>query len=149
MKQEDKEILLKDLCGRLPYDVKCQVSFDEEDIHIETLESVRPKMAFNQITTNGSVVSIDIVKPYLRPISSMTEDEVNKLFKILKINENNEKEWLKVNDINIIRLFTEEGKDFYEIAEALDYLNSIHVDYRELIEKGLAIEVTDENNPYK
>lgn len=79
----------------------------------------------------------------------MTEDEVNKLFKILKINENNEKEWLKVNDINIIRLFTEEGKDFYEIAEALDYLNSIHVDYRELIEKGLAIEVTDENNPYK
>ena len=33
--------------------------------------------------------------------------------------------------------------------EALDYFNSIHADYRGMIEKGLAIEVTDENNPYK
>lgn len=85
-------------------------------------------------------VSIDAeyIKPYLRSISSMTEEEVDTLFNVLKIDDKRG-DWLKVNDIGIIRLFTEAGKDFYEIAAAFDYLNSIHIDYRGCIEKGLAL----------
>ena len=148
MTQQDKDLLLRDLCARLPYGIK--VAFEEDgELIIDTITMIGWPSDEFMLYEASEFFTIDGIKPYLRPISSMTEDEVNKLFKILKINEDNEKEWLKVNDINIIRLFTEEGKDFYEIAEALDYLNSIHVDYRELIEKCLAIEVTDENNPYK
>jgi len=167
MKQEDKELLLKDLCVRLPYGLKgkCEIdasydtSFDTiYQIHKfdATLDGIKEDLLFvtpliedkdEQEFANEEVADgIDILdfNPYLRPISSMTEEEVDNLFHILKINEKNAKEWLKVNDIGIIRLFTEEGKDFYEIAEAIDYLNSIHIDYRELIEKGLALEAPEE-----
>ena len=130
MTQEDKELLLKDLCARLPYET--------------ILLSPNEKITYQ---TDGNTAAELLVeegwKSYLRPISSMTEEEVNELFHILKINEKNTKEWIKVNDIGIIRLFTEEGKDFYEIADAIDYLHSIHIDYRGLIEKGLAIEAPE------
>jgi len=81
-------------------------------------------------------------KPYLREISSLTEEECDKLFEILNIDEDGG-DWLKINDINVIRLLTERGKDFYEIAEAIDYLNSIHIDYRNMIEDGLANKAPD------
>ena len=138
MTQENKELLLKDICARLPYGV---IVKDRNGIHE---------------LTPGNTEFIDLfysnqcnIKPYLRPISSMTEEEVDKLFDILNLDKENETEWLKVNDINIIRLFTQDGKDFYEIAEAMDYLYSIHVDFRGLLCENLAIEVTEENNPYK
>ena len=127
MTQEDKELLLKDLCARSPYKVMCQVSFDEEDVHIEPLESVRPFMSFNQITTSGSVVSIDCVKPYLRPMSSMTDEE--------------REEYRKFSYYGAAGI---RDKDFTEMVavpsfEKMDYLNSHHFDYRRLIEKGLAL----------
>ena len=144
MTQEDKDLLLKDLCARLPYGVKISIP----DLLISSIKNIE---VLNEIfkgddglyRVNNSGILIEYVKLYLRPISSMTEEEVDKLFNILNINQNNESEWLKVNDINIIRLFTQEGKDFYEISEAIDYLYSIHVDFRGLIEKGLAIEAPE------
>lgn len=67
---------------------------------------------------------MEMIKPYLRPISLMTADEEYKR-----------------------RI--ERGKDLAGgIGNESDYLNSIHVDYKGLIEKGLAIKVTTENNPY-
>lgn len=147
MTQEDKKLLLKDLCARLPYGVKVQVYYEDiagSGYFDETVWIIDNDEPFH---VNDSW--IENIKTYLRPISSMTEEEVDNLFKILDINEDLATEWLKVNDIGIIRLFTQQGKDFYEIAEAMDYLNSIHIDYRGLIEKSLAIDVTKENNPYK
>ena len=120
MTQEDKKLLLIDLCARLPYKIMCQVSFDEEDIHIEPLENVRPFMSFNQITTSGSVVSIDCVKPYLRPMSSMTGEE--------------DDEWWK---------FSDESYVVDSHAKSIDWLNAHHFDYRGLIEKGLALEAPE------
>lgn len=129
MTEEEKSILFKDLCARLPYH---PIVYIDENL---------PRLRLGVATRVWEYVAVDKpCKPYLRPISSMTKKEVDELFHILKINEENPKEWLKVNDIGIIRLFTEEGKDFYEIAEAIDYLNSIHIDYRGLIELDLAIE---------
>lgn len=146
MKQEDKELLLKDLCVRLPYGVKV-LDNSHKDYGVSKIINIGfdgSILIDNEMDDIQYYPLINNIKPYLRPISSMTEEEVDNLFHILKINEKNAKEWLKVNDIGIIRLFTEEGKDFYEIAEAIDYLNSIHIDYRELIEKGLALEAPEE-----
>lgn len=136
MTQENKELLLKDICSRLPY--KPIVHIHDIDV-IDYDNYLYPN--YIEKMMSGSIR----LKPYLRPISSITEKEVDKLFNILNINQNNESEWLKVNDINIIRLFTQEGKDFYEIAKAMDYLYSIHIDFRGLIEKGLAIDATGLN----
>ena len=114
MKQEDKELLLKDLCARLPYKCKYKASKNITHWHKLTLST----------RTIDKIIDdyYDDIKPYLRPMSSMTEEENKKLDEI----------WLK-----------------HTINEGADYLNSIHVDYRGLIKKGLAIEVTKENNPYK
>lgn len=69
----------------------------------------------------------------LRPISSMTKEEIDKLFEILDINKDGEDEgeWIKINDIGIIRLFTQNGKDFYELDNAIKYLDSIGINFRE------------------
>lgn len=146
MTQEEKELLLKDICARLPYGVKISIP----DLLISNIKNIE---ALNEIfkgddglyRVNDSGILIEYVKPYLRPISSMTDEEVDKLFEILNLDKENETEWLKVNDNNIIRLFTQDGKDFYEIAKAMDYLYSIHIDFRGLIEKGLAIDATGLN----
>lgn len=80
---------------------------------------------------------LEEVKPYLRRVSDMTKDEIDTLFDILSINEE-EGEWLKINDIGVIRLFITNGKDIYEIEEAIQYLNKIHVDYMGYIDEGIA-----------
>lgn len=140
MTTEEKDILFKDLCGRLPYHVRVKVWLEYGDTEEGPLDLqhnygdvLRDAFYYNKITK---------IKPYLRQISSMTEEEVDTLFKILKIDEERG-DWLKVNDIGVIRLFTEAGKDFYEIAAAFDYLNSIHVDYRGFIGNGLALEAPE------
>jgi hypothetical protein len=122
--KEDQEILLKDLFPRLVYGV-----FVKEDNGSDV------------IYTRYYHPNIEKCKPYLRPISSLTEKECDKLFEILEIvpDASDKNEWLKINDIGIIRLFTEEGKDFEDIIKAIEYLYSINVDFRGLIEKGLAI----------
>jgi len=74
------------------------------------------------------VYNIEDIKPYLRPISSMTEDE--------------EKEYNKT--LCVIR-----GHGSFCTIDTFDYLISHGFDVHDLIPKGLAIEVTEENNPYK
>lgn len=148
MKQEDRQLLLKELSARFIYKVKCHYKPEKDDDFDKECDFL-----IRAVDTDGYLIPttlsfrhgyyIDNVKPYLRTIESMDDNEVDMLFKILKINEENGKEWIKVNDIGIIRLFTEEGKDFYEIADAMDYLNSIHIDYRDLIPKGLALEAPE------
>ena len=135
MEENLKQLLLRDLSARLPYGVHLRTSSTDD---AELLDVVRDLDYDEQYWING-YYDIEEIKPYLRPISSMTDEEVDKLFEILKINESHSSEWLKVNDVGIIRLFTQRGKDFYEIADAFDYLYSIHIDFRGLIQKGLAL----------
>jgi hypothetical protein len=106
MTQEEKELLLKDLSERLPYGVKINVN-GEEDTLLE--------LGVDTGWVNASY-DIDDVKPYLRPLSSMTEEEeiyYNTIYTTLK---------------------------FYKKE---DWLNAHHFDYRELIEKGIALEAPD------
>ena len=126
MKQEDKELLLKDLCGRLPYKVKvttasAAVKFGIiSGISIENKISVRTKHA-------DIVFNCTEVKPYLFPLSSMTEEESNKFQQL-----NAECDNMPTFDYISI--------EHYRI---FDWLNKNHFDYRGLIEKGLAIDATD------
>lgn len=127
MTQEDKQLLFKDLCARLPYNTQIRIYNDSwEGYQVGKFDST---LAFHSIEA-FKCERIDI-KPYLRPMSSMTEEELTR-YKCMNdaLDENYE--------VHIDNAYP-----------AFDYLNSIHVDYRGLIEKGLAIEVTESNNPYK
>lgn len=155
MTQEEKQILLKDLCARLPYGVKVQyLTGGNDKTYVCNVDQVSIKSQCVGIAEIGHTVftwrTIDRIKPYLRPISSMTEDEMDKLFDILHIDKDGKDEdWIKINDVYGIKFFFPTGKWIENVAEIYDYLYSIHIDFRGLIHKGLAIEVTPENNPYE
>ena len=133
MTQEDKDLLFKDLCARLPYGVKIdKVLYGATTLHERDIESFR----------NGFD---DILIPYLRPMSSMTEEEMDRLFDILHIDKDGkDDDWIKINDVYGIKFFFPTGKWIENVAEAYDYLYSIHIDFRGLIHKGLAIAMTEE-----
>ena len=107
MTQEEKQLLFKDLCARLPYGVKLRYVEDlvvKKESHIITLNNI-----YLEHILNGDAD----IKPYLRPMSSMTEDE-----------------WKEYNQI---------GKSF-SFTDEVDWLNEHHFDYRGLIPMGLALE---------
>lgn len=125
MTQEEKQLLLKDLCARLPYEV--------------ILLAPSGKVTYE---TDGNTAAELLVeegwKPYLRSMSSMTEEERRELLSfgaVVRLKNG------EVIDVSCV------GFEHHAIVQ--DYLNSHHFDYRGLIERGLAIEVTEENNPYK
>ena len=136
MTQEDKQLLFKDLCARLPYRtmVKCITDgnheFDEE-------LSVMHIMNFYQF----------VVKPYLRPMSSMTEEEMDEVEMIMGVEDNKSIIFDFTSDGNII--FKNGNCSVCVFKKLIDFLYSCHFDFNNLIEKGLAIEITEENNPYK
>lgn len=132
MTQEQRQLLLKDLCARLPYRVKVDVNFyyATKELSYDLLQDF--------ITDEKSI------RPYLRSISSMTESEMDKLFDILHIDKKGKDEdWIKINDDLGIKFFFPTGKWVENVAEAYDYLNSIHIDYRGLIPIGLALEAKE------
>ena len=155
MTQEDKQLLLVDLCARLPYGVKGRIYaecskggydingdmifFDSpfdvtlDDINIST-EEIHVIAIGNEDTfafiedqqTWGSPYTIDEFKPYLRSMSSMTEEE-----KLMY-------EGLMIGTDNVPYM-----------SDVIDWLSKNMFDFRGLIPKGCANEVTEENNPYK
>ena len=142
MRQEDKELLLKDLCGRLYYKVKCKCLHDNIaipsciDVEDEGLENI-------YYPGNDEWERITNCKPYLRPMSSMTEKEFSKL---------KEYSGLIYDQIDLTSFQDEAYKclDFYlsevpadVVILVFDWLNAHHFDYRGLIERGLAIEAPE------
>ena len=140
MKKEDKELLLKDLCARLPYSVK--VLYEGQIKEIQYIEPLYNELKLLDDSSNYTI-GIKDIKPYLRPMSSMTEEEKNYI----------NYKW-DADDCGNMMAFSsyEGGVSEIELADIVgfqDWLNKNMFDYRGLIEKGLAIEVTEENNPYK
>ena len=140
MTQEEKELLLKDLCARSFYSVKVTVpimSFiNGQGPYTEPIELISVNAldmtctVGNRYAQTSSIMMFDrkgelICKPYLRPMSSMTENE--KFEQKSKMHY----EGYFVNPI------------YFHTIEEFDYLNSIHVDYRGFIEKGLAFEAPE------
>ena len=131
MKQEDKELILQDLCARLPYGVKIKTSYDKMSEPIE-LRFINPRNESFAIGSNFTLISgLDFdkydCKPYLFPLSSMTEEQ--KMF--LK-----QQNWcIAISTSGIIET----------TIEGINWLNQNHFDYRGLIPKGLAIDCTNLN----
>lgn len=117
MTEEDKQLLTTDLCGRLPFGVILDHPQPYGGAYDE-MTSVNVLDGIARVLYDGTAYKIEDVRPYLRPLSSMTEEERRE---------------------SMLR---------YGYRE-VDYYNEHHFDYRHLIDKGLAIEVTEENNPYK
>ena len=132
MTQEDKELLLKDLCARLPYGVKIKLirwDIDEWMYVNTTLESDDIERLLNVKESDTEI------KPYLFPLSSMTEEQKREYNMLL----------------TDIPTYEYEGGDIVTVFEtydnwmSIDYLIANHFDYRYLIEDGLAIDATGLN----
>ena len=118
MTQEDKELLLKDLCARLSYGIKASYYGAEEEREIwDEIEGI----TFDGYVDIGQYsLPIEAIKPYLFPLSVMTDEQQTNLTKFV------------ANGIT--------GENIL-----YDWLNQNHFDYRGLIEKGLAIDATNLN----
>ena len=133
MKQEEKDLLLKDLCARLPYRVKCLVNYtfcnettDYKDVKasdVDTLIMINQQYESYLFDWLSEWFVVDDFKPYLFPLSSMTDEQ--------------EEEY---NNLNGYELGC-----FPHTEEALDYLIKNNFDHRGLIPKGLAIDATNLN----
>ena len=158
MIQENKELLLKDLCARLPYGVKIlhtdwDYDHDTDFDTIETLIGIDDRFIYTVWDKTGDrekhCLSVSNWKPYLRPMSSMTEEEYVYFMSIRGMNlrsyEIQEMMSENFSHPNRIAIVNTLGRYSHKI----DWLNENMFDYRGLIPKGLAIEVTKENNPYK
>ena len=141
MEKTDRELLIKEISSRLPYGIKVQVfGWDEEK------GEVAVPLKVYSINTDGYIsleynhydvesVYIEDCLLYLRPMSSMTEEEI-----------------IELNNIPSTKNYTIIKDDLpWDVAnyKQIDWLNAHHLDFRNLIERGFAIAITEENNPYK
>lgn len=136
MKQEDKELLLKDLCTRLPYGVMVRedtVLYDDKNTtshRIKKLSYVHIGNGFSRI--KGFIHDYEyIYKPYLFPLSSMTTEQRHELHDL-------------IHNLNVLAINREIG-DWIVSSSEIDWYNKNHIDYRGLISKGLAIDATGLN----
>ena len=121
MTQEEKQLLLKDLCGRLPYGVVIHTWYNGSiDIKCTGIDLYANTINLDISKDDDAKVYIDNVKPYLRPMSSMTYDE-SKDYDILI-------QYDAYHPVNT---------DLY------DWFNAHYLDYRGLISMGLALEASE------
>ena len=151
LSKEEKELLRKDLCARLPYGVKAKVlnedilRYDyssEEGGFIKGIENINDGLFVIECKKDGYVLSYDEFKPYLLPLSSITEmlEELNTIgfFKYCDTIAN-------VSHLESKNGISEEIYTYIDIESIyglMNFFNSHHIDYRGLIEKGLAIDAT-------
>ena len=133
MTQENKDLLFKDLCARLPYGVKAYIKnwskLDRKYYEgIYTVESIDPSL--NTIFADSERSSVEVIvgyddseiKPYLFPMSGMTDEQYKEYWEL-----------------------EHSGNMEHLSIPALDWLNKNHFDYRGLIEKSLALDATGLN----
>lgn len=148
MTQEDKDLLLKDLCARLPYGVKISWRNDEVENKVFELSSITSKKYESykkdgkELAVNGEYIEwrlnenkmgkfykfatlCDYIKPYLRPIDSMNVDDT-----------------LKFTDICLRHAGKPETESL--VDEILEFYCSRHLDFHGLIPKGLALEAPED-----
>lgn len=120
MTQEERELLLKDLCARLPYQPICEYTDTEDDFCTAT-----GALGYSLCDFIAGKI---LIKPYLRPMDSMTEEENKEIEAIYQ-------KWFL------------DGGGFGMYVEVIDWLRAHLFDYHGLIEKGLALKAS--KNMYK
>ena len=125
MTKEQKELVLKDICARLSHGVHVEISWEysKTDVHTSSEYYEFPNIdSLLNIFWDEKCIS---VKPYLRPISSMTDEEAMEYLGML-------------NDIDKSGLM---NQNF--ITKVVDWLDKKMFDHRGLLPKGLALEATE------
>ena len=152
LSKEEKELLRKDLCARLPYGVKAKVLNEDilrydysskEGGFIKGIENINDGLFVIKCRKDGYVLSYDEFKPYLFPLSSITKEMME---------EPNIYGFFKYRDTiaNVGHLESKNGVseeiytyiDIESVSVLIEFFHSHHIDYRGLIEKGLAIDAT-------
>lgn len=146
MTQEEKDLLLRDICSRMPYGVK----FKHEDKHtLCEILSITPiynygnVIYFNDYINHPKKCSIDDVKPYLFPLSSMTRKQREEFVKFANYEPRLE-DCGRHQELYYYDLVGHEN-NLYPNSDAIDWLDKNHFDYRGLIPMGLAIDATNLN----
>ena len=141
MTQEDKELLMKDLCARLPYEVFCNIGLDYplplQSLFVDKLDGIL--LDFYKDGKDYQVY-LSEVKPYLFPLSSMTDAEQEELEQ-----EHSKDEMLYIECLERAAKGDNSMRGKVITHYAMDWCNKNHFDYRGLIEKGLAIDATSLN----
>lgn len=125
MTQEEKQLLLRDLCARVPYRTFVCLNpgaYNKPETCI--LTGVHGEKV--HLNVDSDPFRVDHIKPYLRPMSSMTEEEKDEFENLLEGIVDGVERW-----------------DKPDLCEEYDWLNAHHFDYRGLIEKGLALEAPE------
>ena len=134
MTEEEKNLLEIDYCGRIPYMFSLRVQYNGKEYSPFGYGAGRVPLFVSPFMSHASEVPLlEEIKLYLRPLSSMTEKEYEELKNI-----SGDYGFPSFSEID----------DWEPNHAIIDWLNSHFFDYRGLIEKGLAIEVTEKNNPY-
>lgn len=140
MTEEEQKILFKDLCARAPYDTKIAYN-----VYGKLPISRAFGISNHELLFEG--YEIEHCKPFLRPMSSMTDEEKEEL-KNKCVHNGTEEDWFGVRSVWGIEILykynTRQWDNSIEIShinmDAIDWLNAHHIDYRQLIEQGLALE---------
>ena len=142
MKQEEKDLLLKDLCGRLTYGVKVKFG-DSKPALLTVIEHDEFGWQIGSEDEFGGMITIiDNVKPYLFPLSSMSEDQKYEFYLKFIVND---------CDFDCFKFYLDNGNwhklltSLDDIEAIIDWFHKNHIDYRGLIPMGLAIDATGLN----
>ena len=129
MTKDEERLLNIDLCARIPYGVKIKYLPDDrlDGIKLPYLNYGLTVLQWGNISYRAHIKHI---RPYLRPLSTMTEEEKKEFLQICP----------SIVDVNTIYGF--DCNDFEQFAKVEDFLLRHHFDYRGLIEKGLAVAAT-------
>jgi hypothetical protein len=135
LSKEEKELLLKDLCARAPYGVKVQ--YNNNIYNIDYISPIYEEVKLD-IPDNYTVMVFE-VKPYLRSMRSITEQELHEIQEILGKGVELHIDFISIIDSSINSL------SYSELQALFDWLNKNMFDYLGLIEKGLAIDMSKYN----
>ena len=133
MRKEDKKLLFRDICARLPYKVKVFYEYID-DLDGKTYGY---SLTLNTWCINEFVANKAVIKPYLRPMSSMTDEELYEVQGILGKGVEIHDVFISIVDSSINTF------SYLELQALFDWLNEHHFNYRGLIEKGLALEAPE------
>ena len=132
MTQEDKDLLLKDLCSRVPYRVKCKYD-DRLIVNTLSVDFFWEKIeGYERYVNCTRKYDIENIKPYLFPLSSMTVEQMCKVQNLLPDN-------CDISFKNQKITFYDEGNiQLEQLEKVFNFFNMHHIDYRGLIPMGLA-----------
>ena len=146
MKKEEEKLLFADICARTPYNVLVRNIKLNFDGYVMSPSRYQPLSVLTYDLSGGEdqgFSPIEDIRPYLRPMSNMTEEEKkelcdkynvcsDKILNTLTLREHSKGCWDEDTECS-----------FVDYLWFIDWLNAHHFDYRGLIEKGLALEAQE------